>query len=90
MWYWHGREEKGGVGYLYNLIDCVKSTIATEPRKVYRKNSSFLLVFFIRLVLVSDPSLVNPFFRDELLASVLHFVSIDRGERGLGGKRIVP
>jgi len=33
---------------------------------------------------------VSPFFRDELLAPVLHFVSVDRGERGLGGKRIVP
>ena len=44
----------------------------------------------IRLVLVSDPGLVSPFFRDELLAPVLHFVSVDRGERGLGGKRIVP
>lgn len=33
---------------------------------------------------------MSPFFRDELLASVLHFVSVDRGERGLGGKRIVP
>ena len=33
---------------------------------------------------------MSPFFRDELLAPVLHFVSVDRGERGLGGKRIVP
>jgi hypothetical protein len=33
---------------------------------------------------------VSPFFRDELLAPVLHFVSVDRGERGLGGKRSVP
>ena len=44
----------------------------------------------IILVLVSDPGSVSPFFRDELLAPVLHFVSVDRGERGLGGKRIVP
>lgn len=33
---------------------------------------------------------MSPFFRDELLAPVLHFVSVDRGERGLGGKRSVP
>lgn len=32
---------------------------------------------------------MSPFFRDELLAPVLHFVSVDRGERELGGKRIV-
>lgn len=80
------------------MIDCVKPAVATEPGKVYRKDSSFLLVFsirisvfyYIRLVLVSDPGLVSPFFRDELLAPVLHFVSVDRGERGLGGKRSVP
>ena len=36
----------------------------------------------IILVLVSDPGSVSPFFRDELLAPVLHFVSVDRGERG--------
>lgn len=50
----------------------------------------FLIFYYIRLVLVSDPGLVSLFFRDELLAPVLHFVSVDRGERGLGGKRIVP
>lgn len=33
---------------------------------------------------------MSPFFRDELLAPVLHFVSVDRGEKGLRGKRIVP
>lgn len=42
------------------------------------------------LVLVSDPGSASPFFRDELLAPVLHFVSVDRGERGLRGKRVVP
>jgi hypothetical protein len=79
-------------GYLYDPIDCVKHAVATEPGKVYRKDSSFLLFYYIsiRLVLVSDPGSVSPFFRDELLAPVLHFVSVDRGERGLGGKRIVP
>ncbi|PKA50518.1 hypothetical protein AXF42_Ash013733 [Apostasia shenzhenica] len=35
-----------------------------------------------------DPGSVSPFFRDELLAPVLHFVSVDRGERGLRGKRV--
>lgn len=44
----------------------------------------------IRLVLVSDPGSVSPFFRDELLVPVLHFVSVDRGERGLSAKRFVP
>ena len=33
---------------------------------------------------------MSPFFRDELLAPVLHFVSVDRGEKGFSGKRIVP
>ena len=75
-------------GYLYDPIDCVKPAVATEPGKVYRKDSSFLF-YSIRLVLVSDLGSVSPFFRDELLAPVLHFVSVDRGERGLGGKRIV-
>jgi hypothetical protein len=81
-------------GYLSNPIDCVKPAVATEPGKVYRKDSSFLFYYirlvFIRLVLVRDPDLVSPFFRDELLAPVLHFVSVDRGEGGLGGKRSVP
>ena len=49
-----------------------------------------ILLVSILLVLVSDLGSVSPFFRDELLAPVLHFVSVDRGERGLGGKRIVP
>lgn len=75
-------------GYLYDPIDCVKPAVATEPGKVY-KFFSIILVFSIRLVLVSDPGSVSPFFRDELLAPVLHFVSVDRGERGLVGKRIV-
>ena len=52
----------------------------------------YISIFYsisIRLVLVSDLGSVSPFFRDELLAPVLHFVSVDRGERGLGGKRIL-
>ena len=75
-------------GYLYDPIDCVRPAVAMEPGKVYRKDSFFLL--YIILVLVSDPGSVSPFFRDELLAPVLHFVSVDRGERGLSGKRVVP
>ena len=51
-----------------------------------RQFFSILLVVSIRLVLVSDPGLVSPFLRDELLASVLHFVSVDRGERGSAGR----
>lgn len=54
-----------------------------------RQFFSIILVFSIRLVLVSDPGSVSPFFRDELLARALHFVSADRGEGGLVGKRIV-
>lgn len=43
-------------GYLY--IDCVRAAVATEPGKVYRKDSSFLLCiiilefFLIRLVIL--------------------------------------
>jgi hypothetical protein len=38
-------------GYLYNPIDCVKPAVAAEPGKVYRKDSSFLLLLLdIRLV----------------------------------------
>ena len=73
--------------YLYDPIDCVRPAVATESGKVYREDSSFLLYI---LVLVSDPGSVSPFFRDELLALVLHFVSVDRGERWISGKRVVP
>lgn len=84
-------------GYLYDPIDCVKPAVAKEPGKVYRTEKTVLFysissIFYsisIRLVLVSDPGSVSPFFRDSLLALVLHFVSVDRGERGLRGKRIV-
>ena len=64
-------------GYLYDLIDCVKRAVATEPGRVYRKDSSISIL----LVLVSDLSSASPFFRDELLPPVFHFVSVDRGER---------
>lgn len=77
-------------GYLHDPIDCVKRAVATEPGRVYRKDSSIdFYSISIRLVLVSDFGSVSPFFRDELLAPVLHFVSVDRGERELSGKRIV-
>ena len=37
-------------GYLSNpRIDCVKPAVATEPGKVYRKDSFFILVFSILL-----------------------------------------
>jgi len=45
-------------GYLYDPIDCVRAAVATEPGKVYRKDSSFLLciiileLFLIRLVIL--------------------------------------
>lgn len=82
-------------GYLYDLIDCVRPAVATEPGKVYRKDSSFLfsqyflyiyisIFYYIRLVLVSDPGSVSPFFCDELLAPVLHFVC---GPRRKGAQR---
>ena len=82
-------------GYLYDPIDCIRPAVAIERGKYTEKTVLFyyISIFYlihIRLVLVSDPGLVSPFFRDELLAPVLHFVSVDRGERGLGGKRIVP
>lgn len=79
-------------GYLYDPIDCVKPAVATEPGKYTEKTVLFYYISIfisIRLVLVSDLGSASPFFRDELLAPVLHFVSVDRGERGLSGKRIV-
>ena len=54
-----------------------------------QKRQFYFYSISIRLVLVSDLGSVSPFFRDELLAPVLHFVSVDRGERELSGKRIV-
>lgn len=88
-------------GYLSNpMIDCVKTAVATEPGKgkYTEKTALFYSIFYsirlvfdsIRLVLVSDPGLVSPLFRDELLVPVLHLVSGDRGEGGLSGKRGVP
>ncbi|KAL7164691.1 hypothetical protein ACSBR2_040567 [Camellia fascicularis] len=58
----------------------------TEERIKKRQLFSILLVFSIRLVLVSDPGLVSPFFRNELLASVLHFVCGPRRKRGSAGR----
>ena len=65
-------------GYLYDPIDCLKPA---EPRKGYIKDNflsilfSILLVFSIQFVLVSDPGSVSPFFL---------------GEKGFGGKRVIP
>jgi len=36
-------------GYLYDLTDCVKPAVATEPGKVYRKDSVFLFDSFFLL-----------------------------------------
>jgi hypothetical protein len=36
-------------GYLYDPTDCVKPAVATEPGKVYRKDSVFLLYSFFLL-----------------------------------------
>ena len=76
-------------GYLYDPIwfDRLRKARGSNGTGESIQKRQF---FSIILVLVSDPGLVSPFFRDELLASVLHFVSADQGERGLGGKRIVP
>ena len=81
-------------GYLYDPIDCIRPAVAIERGKYTEKTVLFYYIsifyYIIILVLVSDPGSVSPFFRDELLAPVLHFVSVDRGEKGLGGKRSVP
>lgn len=65
----------------YNPIDC-RGSGGTEESIQKRQ--------FFSILLVSDPGSVSPFFRDELLAPVLHFVSVDRGEKGFSGKGIVP
>ena len=75
-------------GYLYDPIDCVKPVVAQQenwPGKYTEKTVLFYSIS-IRLGFVSDPGSVSPFLRDSLLAPVLHFVSVDRGERGLGRK----
>ncbi len=38
-------------GYLYDPIDCVKPAVATEPGKVYRKDSSFLSIILVFSIL---------------------------------------
>ena len=74
-------------GYPYDLINCVWPAVAMEPRKANKKT---ILLYSIILVFVGDPDSMSPFFRDELPAPVLHFVSVDRGDRPLNGKRVVP
>lgn len=81
-------------GYLYDPIwfdrlRKARGSNGTAESIQKRQFFSIILAFSIILVLVSDLGSVSPFFRDELLAPVLHFVSVDRGERGLRGKRIV-
>ncbi|KAK8946571.1 hypothetical protein KSP39_PZI006808 [Platanthera zijinensis] len=34
-------------GHLYDTIDCVRAAVTTEPGKIYKKESSFLWVFFL-------------------------------------------
>lgn len=78
------------------MIRSLPKARGTEERIHKRQFFSILLVFSIQFVLVisislvSDPGSVSPFFLDELLAPVLHFVYADRGEKGFGGKRVVP
>ena len=38
--------------------------------------------FSIKLVFVTDPSSVSPFFWDKLLVSILQFIYVDRGKKG--------
>ncbi|KAJ1253681.1 hypothetical protein BS78_01G218300 [Paspalum vaginatum] len=83
-------------GYLYDPIDCIRPAVAIERGKYTEKtvlfNFDYLYIILVSstILLVSDPGSVSSFFRDELSAPVLHFFSVDRGERGLSRKRIVP
>jgi len=77
---------------LVGLQDPFDDLCCVEGISIWKDSSiSIRLVFSIsiKFVWVSDLGSASPFFRDELLAPVLHFVSVDRGERELGGKRIV-
>lgn len=82
-------------GYLYDPIwfdRLLKARGSNGTGESIQKDSSFLfysILLAFSIILVSHLGSVSPFFRDELLALVLHFVSVDRGERGLRGKRIV-
>jgi len=81
-----------GFRALVSLRDPFDDLCCVEGISIWKDSSiSILLVFSIsiKFVLVSDLGSASPFFRDELLAPVLHFVSVDRGERELRGKRIV-
>ena len=49
-----------------------------------QKRQFFSIILAFSIILVSHLGSVSPFFRDELLAPVLHFVSVGRGEKGLG------
>lgn len=62
----------------YDLIDCVRPANSNMARESIQERQFFFL---------SGPGLVSPFFCDELLASVLHFVSVDRGRsKGSAGR----
>ena len=66
----------------YDRLRKARGSNGTGESIQKRQFFSILLVldYSIRLVSVSDPGSVSPFFRDELLVPVLHFVSVDRGE----------
>lgn len=66
-------------GYLYDRSDRLRKARGSNGTGEGIQKRQ---LFSILLVLVSDPGSVSPFFRDELLALVLHFFSVDRGERG--------
>ena len=83
-------------GYLYDPIwfdRLLKARGSNGTGESIQKDSSFLfysILLAFSIILVSHLGSVSPFFRDELLALVLHFVSVDRGERWISGKRVVP
>ena len=68
---------------LYDPIDCVcKARGSNRTGESIQKRQFFSII----LVLVSDPGSVSPFFRDELLAPVLHFVSVTEEKGGSAGR----
>jgi len=77
---------------LYDPIDCVcKARGSNRTGESIQKRQFFsiillLLYITIILVLVSDPGSASPFFRDELLAPVLHFVSVTEEKGGSAGR----
>ena len=67
--------------YLFEVdMGCYSKTHGSNGTRESIQKKPF---FFILLVLMSH------FFCDELLIPILHFISVDRKERELGGKRNV-